>query len=152
MGKRGNHVKTIVAAIASREDQERLRGILSFPEWEVQVVRDLRSLSAVVKTCSCCVVITETRLPDGRSWRDVLDELSALRTQPQLIVADRLAEEVLWAEVLNRGAYDLLVTPFEPAEVQRVVLLAWDFSVREAARARDSAMREAALRGFAVSA
>jgi len=53
---------------------------------------------------------------------------------PQLIVADRLAHEGLWAEVLNLG-YDLLMTPFEAAEVLRVVTLAWDFWKRELGRA-----------------
>jgi hypothetical protein len=33
---------------------------------------------------------------------------------PQLIVADRLARDGLWAEVLNLGCYDLLMTPFKP--------------------------------------
>jgi len=54
---------------------------------------------------------------------------------PQLIVADRLAHEGLWAEVLNLGCYDLLMTPFEAAEVLRVVPLAWDFWKRELGRA-----------------
>jgi hypothetical protein len=33
----------------------------------------------------------------------------------------------LWAEVLNLGGYDLLMKPFEEAEVYRVVGLAWLF-------------------------
>ena len=49
---------------------------------------------------------------------------------PQLIVADRLADDALWAEVLNLGGYDLLMTPFEPEEVLRVVSMAWDFRER----------------------
>jgi len=106
-----NQAKTVVAAITSREDQGRLRGILRFPEWKVQVVQSLRSLSAAVKTCSGCVVIAGTRLRDGRSWKDVLDDMEGLWNRPQLIVADRLASEALWAEVLNLGAYDLLATP-----------------------------------------
>lgn len=160
MNEHWNQAKTVVAAIASREDQGRLRGILRFPEWNVQVVQSLRSLSTAVKTCSGCVVIAGTRLRDGRSWKDVLDDMEGLWNRPQLIVADRLASEALWAEVLNLGAYDLLATPFEPAEVQRVVSLAWEFSVRETARARDSAVRETlvtrnssgAIRDLAVSA
>ncbi len=142
MNEQRNKAKTVVAAIASREDQGRLRGILRFQEWRVQVVQNLRVLTAAVKACSCCVVITDTRLPDGHSWKDALDTMEELWNRPQLIVADRLANEALWAEVLNLGAYDLLVTPFEPAEVQRVVTLAWEFSVRETARARTCAVRE----------
>ena len=57
---------------------------------------------------------------------------------PQLIVADRLADDALWAEVLNLGGYDLLMTPFEPEEVWRVVSMAWDFREREVERAVSS--------------
>ena len=103
--------------------------------------------------------VTDTRLPDG-SWKDVLNSLEGLWNRPQLIVADRLASEALWAEVLNLGAYDLLAMPFELTEIQCVVSRAWDLSVRETARAQDRALREtlitrdssAAVRGFAASA
>jgi len=40
---------------------------------------------------------------------------------PLLIVASRLADERLWAEVLNLGGYDVLLKPFEPAELRRVI-------------------------------
>jgi hypothetical protein len=53
---------------------------------------------------------------------------------PQLIVADRLADELLWAEVLNLGCYDLLTTPFAAEEVLRVVPMAWDFWKRQVER------------------
>ena len=43
----------------------------------------------------------------------------------------RLADEALWAEVLNLGGYDLLASPFDPIEVDRVVTLAWEFRARE---------------------
>jgi len=42
-----------------------------------------------------------------------------------LIVTCRLADEYLWAEALNVGAYDVLAKPFDAAEVNRVVSLAW---------------------------
>jgi DNA-binding NtrC family response regulator len=154
-----NQAKTIVVAIASQEDQRRLHKTFGFPEWKVQVVRNLQGLSKAVTTCSCCVVITDTRLPDG-TWKDVLGSLEGLWNRPQVIVADRLASEALWAEVLNLGAYDLLALPFEPTEIQCVVSRAWEFSLRETARARDRALRETlitrissvAVRGFAASA
>lgn len=46
---------------------------------------------------------------------------------PQLIVADRLADEALWAEVLNLGRYDVPVMPFAHEEVLRVISMAWEF-------------------------
>ena len=54
----------------------------------------------------------------------MLDELEALQDAPWLIVSSRLADERLWAEVLNRGGYDLLATPFDADEVRHVLAYA----------------------------
>jgi len=40
---------------------------------------------------------------------------------PLLIVTSRLADERLWAEVLNLGAHDVLAKPFNAEEVVRVL-------------------------------
>ena len=46
--------------------------------------------------------------------------------RPNLIVSSPRADERLWAEVLNLGAFDLLMgAPFEPEEVLRVTESAW---------------------------
>jgi DNA-binding response OmpR family regulator len=42
-----------------------------------------------------------------------------------LIVTSDLADDRLWAEALNLGAYDVLAKPFRAAEVFRTVSLAW---------------------------
>jgi hypothetical protein len=42
-----------------------------------------------------------------------------------VIVSSRLADERLWAEVLNLGGYDVLGMPFEPEKVLRVADSAW---------------------------
>ena len=42
-----------------------------------------------------------------------------------LIVTSRLADEYLWAEALNLGAYDMLAKPFDASEVVRVLGSAW---------------------------
>ena len=44
---------------------------------------------------------------------------------PSLIVTSRLADERLWAEALNLGAYDVLAKPFDSTEAMRVVGAAW---------------------------
>lgn len=70
------------------------------------------------------VVISNVQVPDG-CWKDLLDALSRLAHPPNLIVSSHLADERLWAEVLNLGGYDVLLTPFEPEEVLRVSADAW---------------------------
>jgi DNA-binding response OmpR family regulator len=47
-----------------------------------------------------------------------------LRRAPLLLVTSRHADENLWAEVLNLGGYDVLLKPFDGAEVTRVVAMA----------------------------
>jgi len=55
----------------------------------------------------------------------MLDAIHRLRDQPELIVTSRLADDRLWAEALNLGAYDVLAKPFNRDEVLRSLSLAW---------------------------
>ena len=70
------------------------------------------------------VVICERDLLPG-SWKDVLDQVTILPDPPSLIVTSRHADERLWAEALNLGAYDVLAKPFDRTEAMRVVGAAW---------------------------
>jgi DNA-binding response OmpR family regulator len=96
----------------------------------------LRSLDYVVHTAGTCaqsfdllskrqfaLVVCEAALPDG-NWTSVLTKLQTLDGPPRLIVASALADDRLWAEVLNHGGYDVLAKPFVTEEVARVVGLA----------------------------
>ena len=55
----------------------------------------------------------------------MLDHISLLPDPPLLIVTSRLADERLWAEALNLGAWDVLAKPFDADEVIRIVSIAW---------------------------
>jgi DNA-binding NtrC family response regulator len=66
------------------------------------------------------VAITDLTLPDG-NWCDVLDHTMHRDAPPSVVVVSPVGGERLWAEVLWRGAYDLLVEPFEGLEVRRTV-------------------------------
>jgi DNA-binding NtrC family response regulator len=70
------------------------------------------------------VVMCDQHLPDG-TWKDLVDAAESLQDPPTLVVTSRIADERLWAEVLNLGAYDLLARPFNRNEVERTVGLAW---------------------------
>lgn len=70
------------------------------------------------------IVLCERDLqPD--SWMDVLEQLRLLPDPPFVVVTSRLADELLWAEALNRGAYDVLAKPFDGTEVIRTLSSAW---------------------------
>jgi DNA-binding response OmpR family regulator len=61
---------------------------------------------------------------DG-NWENLLKATARLPAPPNLIVFSRLADESLWARVLNLGGFDVLMTPFEPEEVLRITFAAW---------------------------
>jgi DNA-binding response OmpR family regulator len=65
-------------------------------------------------------VICDRDLPDG-DWRQLWDILAREPKPPMFIVTSRLADDALWAEVLNVGGYDLLLKPFRAEEVIRMV-------------------------------
>jgi CheY-like chemotaxis protein len=69
-------------------------------------------------------VVTACDLAPG-CWRDLCEKISLLPDPPILIVASRLADDRLWAEALNVGAYDVLSKPFEAREVMHVLGSAW---------------------------
>jgi len=70
------------------------------------------------------VVVCERDLTPG-SWKDVLERVTILPDSPSLIVTSRLADERLWVEALNLGAYDVLTKPFDRTEAMRVIGAAW---------------------------
>jgi len=55
----------------------------------------------------------------------MLHRISLLADPPLLILTSRLADERLWAESLNLGAWDVLPKPFQAGEAVRIVAAAW---------------------------
>ncbi len=66
------------------------------------------------------VVIYDVSGLDDARWQTFFSELSRLNPAPKLIVASRLADEKLWAEVLNLGGFDVILKPYDREEVLRV--------------------------------
>lgn len=126
---RGTHLtqnpvagQTILAVFPVGEDRSVLETIFGQTDWQVQFARNLEEARAVLGGCAVAVILSEGSLPGGHTWKDLLAELQSM-PRP-LIVADRMADDRLWAEVLNLGGYDLLMKPFNAGEVLRTVRLA----------------------------
>jgi DNA-binding NtrC family response regulator len=111
-------------------------------EWKLQTSMSLRSAASALGKDGPHIVICEKSLGTD-SWRDVLDQVSHVPDPPALIVTSRVADEYLWAEALNLGAYDVLAAPFEPAEVVRVLSSAWLHKVHGKELKASKAMRAA---------
>jgi len=69
-------------------------------------------------------VLCSSSLPDG-DWRMLLGTMQAMPDPPRLIVLSRLADERLWAEVLNLGGHDVLAVPLGEKELEWALNMAW---------------------------
>jgi DNA-binding response OmpR family regulator len=119
----------IVSISPFQEDHVFLRDTLKLSGCRVDGAGCRSEAFSLLRKNRAAVVICEKDLPDG-TWQEVLDELAQWENAPPLIVTSRLADDSLWAEVLNLGGYDVLMKPLDPTEVSRVVNLAWEHSQR----------------------
>jgi DNA-binding response OmpR family regulator len=114
------------------EDHQRLSEILASmadpsepaSPWTLETSPSLEEAIGVLQRSQMGVVLCDTELGNA-SWRELLEEVNQLAEPPSLIVTSRAADEYLWAEALNLGAYDVLAKPFDPGEVVRVLHSAW---------------------------
>lgn len=123
---------TLLSVGLIEEDHAFLEGILKCSQcdlrptckWQLNACPTLASALAALRKVRVPVVVCESDLQPG-TWKEVLEELRTLPDPPLLIVTSRIADERLWAEALNLGAYDVLAQPFDGAEIARIVSMAW---------------------------
>jgi DNA-binding response OmpR family regulator len=106
------------------EDHQLLSQIFLDKGWTLHLTHTLGSALALLQDRPIPVIITERDLRPG-DWKDVFAALQQVPHQPLLVVTSRLADEHLWAEVLNLGGHDVLAKPFQAAEVQWELESAW---------------------------
>ena len=70
------------------------------------------------------MIFCDHSVEDG-TWQDLLNRVSAIAGPPLVVVTSRLADDHLWAEVLNVGGWDVLAKPFREREVLHVLDTAW---------------------------
>jgi len=125
----------ILAVFAPGEDRTSLDNILDHSKWQLQFTCTLEETQIALRAFPFAVILSEGRLSDGHCWKDILHVLHDMSNPPTLIVADRLADETLWVEVLNLGGHDLLTKPFNAREVLHAVTTACHFSADQQQRA-----------------
>ena len=114
----------VLAVSPLTADRLRLREILSQGNWKLHEASDCHEALALLRGLTVPVLLCERNHVDG-NWEDLLKATAILPAPPNLIVFCRLADDCLWAEVLNLGGFDVLMPPFEPEEVLRVAFAAW---------------------------
>ncbi len=100
----------------AHDDHHALGRILKDSCWRLSAATGCVDAIARHARDRMAIVVCESTLPSG-SWRDLLRHVSECPDPPVLIVTSRLADEYLWAEVLNLGGYDVLAKPFDKQEV-----------------------------------
>jgi len=121
-----NAVVPVLSVSPVQEDHEVLEGILNGSEsnWDVVKTDTLPSALSLLRERWFPIVICERDMAGG-GWKSVLEDPGGGLGPTSVIVTSRLADEQLWAEALNLGAYDVLAKPFDRQEVYRVVDSAW---------------------------
>jgi CheY-like chemotaxis protein len=90
--------------------------------WTLDAADDLTSAAERLNNEKVPIVLCER---EAGNWKHMLEAVGKSPAPPMLIVTSRTADEYLWAEALNLGAYDVLSKPYHPAEVVRVLSMAW---------------------------
>jgi DNA-binding response OmpR family regulator len=111
------------------EHQAALGEILHRSDWpagtgtagRLFVCSDLDECLSMLRRSQIPIVLCDT----DSNWQRLLDEFRELPEPPCLILTSRLADDRLWSEALNLGAYDVLAKPFDRSEVVRVLTMAW---------------------------
>jgi DNA-binding response OmpR family regulator len=112
----------VLSVSPNDEDYASLERILK-SDWTVIASSTIALALSVLRDIPIPIVICDCDISSG-SWREILEQTSLLPNPPLLIVTSRLADERLWAEVLNLGAWDVLAKPFDAAEVIRIADIA----------------------------
>jgi len=141
-GKHPPHVTSILLVGFAGHELDFLRHLFHCPEcprarnceWAIEIQASVgATLTALRTACFHVVLCDDDRMP--HAWKELLAGFEGFSQPPSLIVTSRLADERLWAEALNLGAYDLLARPFDAAEVLRSVRLArWHWQSAPAPR------------------
>jgi len=100
------------------------RILCSDSKWTLRPCATVESAIGALCQARIPLVVTDRDLAPG-FWRDILERILLLPDSPVLIVTSRLADEYLWAEALNLGAYNVLAKPFDASEVVHVLGSAW---------------------------
>ncbi|HLY19073.1 MAG TPA: hypothetical protein VKR61_17710 [Bryobacteraceae bacterium] len=116
-------VDTVLLVSPFDEDRLNLRSVLRHSNLQPYTTRTLAEAMEYLRENATPVVICEGDLSDG-TWKDLLSQFARMECPPLLVVTSRFADERLWSEVLNMGAYNVLAKPLSAKEVLYVLGLA----------------------------
>jgi DNA-binding response OmpR family regulator len=123
----------ILSVSESPSDHTALVRIVDNTQWRVDTADTCNEALQKLPYIGALAVFIDSLLPDG-TWKDVLALAITLEEPPLLVVTSRLADDILWSEVLNLGGYDVLLKPLIKDEVRRVLASIWTHRFRRHSR------------------
>ena len=109
------------ARIMMVEDSESLSAVysayLADRPYELVTAADLESARRELARQRPDIVLLDIELPDG-SGMDLLDEIVAMESPPQVIVMTAHGTSDMAVESIRRGAFDFLTKPFDASRLQ----------------------------------
>ena len=112
--------RRLLIVSSEAQDREVLAPVLAEHTCPQFWAASMREATDWLKGGSADVILCDDRLPDGR-WQELWEQLSRRPDPPIFIVSAAWNDARLWAEVLNLGAYDVLVKPYQKSEVTRIL-------------------------------
>jgi len=121
----------VVSVSSVPGDHVELERLLPTPRWKVYRSSTLRSAVQLLRALQRVPIVVCDANLFPTTWQELLAQIGLFPESPHLIVAARIADDHLWAEALNLGAYDVLEKPFDRTELTRSLSLAWLRTQRE---------------------
>lgn len=114
--------KPIPILIVSSEPRNltSLRDILDREGWNTICASAVGECEEVLANQNVDLVFCDRGLADG-TYHDILAMTRLKRPRVRLVVTSRLADWEEYLEALDQGAFDLIASPSQPAEILRVI-------------------------------
>jgi DNA-binding NtrC family response regulator len=106
-----------------------VENLLRHTRWRVYTAHTVEEAKKALKRYPIEVVLCQHTLRDG-TWVDVLNATSQCDPPSALVVLSS-PDDRIWAEVLSRGAYDLLPVPCNASELYAIVPMAWRHCIQQ---------------------
>jgi len=115
----------VLSVSPSDHDHSVLQALFGHPRWQILKAQNTITARRLMNDHDISVVICDCDSAPGK-WTDMLNHSQAVERPPSFIVTSRIADDRLWAEALNLGAWDVLAKPFNRSELLRGVRYAWE--------------------------
>jgi len=119
-------------------DAETVSRELACTSMRVHHATSLAQAENLLELTQAHVLVAETIFAGG-NWEDAVELLSERHPNVALVVTAAHADERLWAEAINRGAYDLIPKPFYGPELCRILESANSYAIGPGAQSMRAA-------------